>query len=229
MALATAEGLAVAPRGSGSRARSRRAAGARSISIARSVAADGHPGLCPRRHGGDGAGGRATLDVARRASSASTGRCWRWTPTAAPRARWAACSRRMPAGQRRFRYGTGRDLLLGARFVQADGTVTWGGSKVVKSVTGYDMPKLLDGLARHPRRHRRGDAQAPSRPARLRARGSSPLPRGMPRRAFVAAVLASSLEPDRLAWLNAAALGRVGSASAGGRGGGVGRRAWPRP
>ena len=49
------------------------------------------------------------------------------------------------SGQRRFRYGTGRDLLLGARFVQADGTVTWGGSRVVKSVTGYDVPKLLAG------------------------------------------------------------------------------------
>ena len=49
------------------------------------------------------------------------------------------------SGQRRFRYGTGRDLLLGARFVQADGTATWGGSKVVKSVTGYDVPKLLVG------------------------------------------------------------------------------------
>ncbi|HEY7253013.1 MAG TPA: FAD-binding oxidoreductase, partial [Methylomirabilota bacterium] len=40
------------------------------------------------------------------------------------------------SGPRRFRYGTGRDLLLGARFVQADGTITWGGAKVVKSVTG---------------------------------------------------------------------------------------------
>jgi FAD/FMN-containing dehydrogenases len=47
-----------------------------------------------------------------------------------------ACGRAAAA----FRYGTGRDLLLGARFVQADGTVTWGGSKVVKSVTGYDIP-----------------------------------------------------------------------------------------
>src|SRR6185295_11687839 len=36
-------------------------------------------------------------------------------------------------------------LLLGARFVQADGTLTWGGAKVVKSVTGYDVPKLLVG------------------------------------------------------------------------------------
>jgi glycolate oxidase FAD binding subunit len=29
--------------------------------------------------------------------------------------------------------------------VQADGVVTWGGAKVVKSVTGYDVPKLLVG------------------------------------------------------------------------------------
>ena len=49
------------------------------------------------------------------------------------------------SGPRRFRYGTGRDLLLGARFVQADGTVTWAGAKVVKSVTGYEIPKLLVG------------------------------------------------------------------------------------
>jgi glycolate oxidase FAD binding subunit len=36
-------------------------------------------------------------------------------------------------------------LLLGVRFVQADGVVTWGGSKVVKSVSGYDVPKLMVG------------------------------------------------------------------------------------
>src|SRR5262249_56653131 len=49
------------------------------------------------------------------------------------------------SGPLRFRFGTARDLLLGVRFVQADGTVTWGGSKVVKSVTGYDVPKLIVG------------------------------------------------------------------------------------
>src|SRR5262249_38119407 len=49
------------------------------------------------------------------------------------------------SGPLRFRYGTGRDLLLGVRFVQADGTITWGGARVVKSVTGYDVPKLLVG------------------------------------------------------------------------------------
>jgi glycolate oxidase FAD binding subunit len=49
------------------------------------------------------------------------------------------------SGPLRFRFGTMRDLLLGVRFVQADGVVTWGGAKVVKSVTGYDVPKLMVG------------------------------------------------------------------------------------
>jgi glycolate oxidase FAD binding subunit len=49
------------------------------------------------------------------------------------------------AGPLRTRYGAIRDLLLGVRFVQADGVLTWGGAKVVKSVTGYDVPKLLVG------------------------------------------------------------------------------------
>ena len=49
------------------------------------------------------------------------------------------------SGPLRLRYGTARDLLLGVRFVQADGTVTFGGARVVKSVTGYDIPKLLVG------------------------------------------------------------------------------------
>jgi glycolate oxidase FAD binding subunit len=111
-------------------------------------------------------------------------------------------------GPRRLRYGTGRDLLLGARFVQADGTVTWGGSKVVKSVTGYDVPKLLAGslgtlgviveatLRLHP--------VPPASGSWLFAFSSRE-----EAAAFVADVLASSLEPDRLAWLNAAALARL--------------------
>ena len=49
------------------------------------------------------------------------------------------------SGPLRARYGTMRDLLLSVRFVQADGVVTWGGSKVVKSVSGYDVPKLMVG------------------------------------------------------------------------------------
>lgn len=49
------------------------------------------------------------------------------------------------SGPLRARFGTLRDLLLGVRFVQADGVVTWGGARVVKSVTGYDVPKLMVG------------------------------------------------------------------------------------
>jgi glycolate oxidase FAD binding subunit len=48
-------------------------------------------------------------------------------------------------GPLRTKYRTIRDLLLGVRFVQADGVVTWGGARVVKSVTGYDVPKLMVG------------------------------------------------------------------------------------
>ena len=42
-------------------------------------------------------------------------------------------------GPLRQRYGGMRDLLLGVRFAQADGVLTWGGAKVVKSVSGYDV------------------------------------------------------------------------------------------
>jgi glycolate oxidase FAD binding subunit len=49
------------------------------------------------------------------------------------------------SGPRRIRYGTARDLLIGVRVAHADGTVTKGGAKVVKNVTGYDMNKLYIG------------------------------------------------------------------------------------
>jgi glycolate oxidase FAD binding subunit len=49
------------------------------------------------------------------------------------------------SGPRRIRYGTARDLLIGAKIVHADGTVTRSGAKVVKNVTGYDLNKLYVG------------------------------------------------------------------------------------
>ncbi len=49
------------------------------------------------------------------------------------------------AGPLRSRYGTMRDLLLGAQFVLADGTIARTGGKVVKNVAGYDLDKLLVG------------------------------------------------------------------------------------
>jgi glycolate oxidase FAD binding subunit len=113
------------------------------------------------------------------------------------------------SGPLRFRYGTGRDLLLGVRFAQADGTVTWGGAKVVKSVTGYDIPKLLAGslgtlgiIA---------EATLRLHPAPVET-GSWLFAFDSRERAgdFLAAILASTLEPDRMAWLNDGALRRLG-------------------
>jgi glycolate oxidase FAD binding subunit len=49
------------------------------------------------------------------------------------------------AGPYRARYGTMRDLLVGVTVVRADGTLVKGGGRVVKNVTGYDIPKLYVG------------------------------------------------------------------------------------
>ncbi|MCY3986878.1 MAG: FAD-binding oxidoreductase [Candidatus Dadabacteria bacterium] len=43
------------------------------------------------------------------------------------------------------RYGTCRELILGAKAVRADGEVINLGGKVVKNVAGYDIPKLMTG------------------------------------------------------------------------------------
>jgi glycolate oxidase FAD binding subunit len=48
-------------------------------------------------------------------------------------------------GPLRTRFGTARDLVLGARFVTGDGVVGHSGGKVVKNVAGYDVAKLLIG------------------------------------------------------------------------------------
>lgn len=49
------------------------------------------------------------------------------------------------SGRLRVRYGTVRDLLIGVRFVLADGTIGHAGGKVPKNVAGYDIGKLLTG------------------------------------------------------------------------------------
>ena len=116
------------------------------------------------------------------------------------------------SGPLRFRYGTGRDLTLGVRFVQADGSITWGGAKVVKSVTGYDVPKLMVGslgtlgviagatLRLHP--------LPPASGSWLFAWSSREAVES-----FLSAVIGSSLEPDRVTLLNgeaSRACGRTG-------------------
>lgn len=49
------------------------------------------------------------------------------------------------SGPIRLRYGTTRELLIGLKVVRADGAIFKGGSKVVKNVAGYDLPKLFVG------------------------------------------------------------------------------------
>jgi len=49
------------------------------------------------------------------------------------------------SGPRRLRYGTVRDLIIGIKVVLSDGTVAKAGGKVVKNVAGYDLSKLFTG------------------------------------------------------------------------------------
>jgi len=48
-------------------------------------------------------------------------------------------------GPRAHRYGSPRDLVLGVTVRLADGTVARAGGRVVKTVAGYDLPKLFTG------------------------------------------------------------------------------------
>jgi glycolate oxidase FAD binding subunit len=49
------------------------------------------------------------------------------------------------SGPRRVRFGSARDLLIGVTLVRADGVVAKAGGRVVKNVAGYDLGKLLIG------------------------------------------------------------------------------------
>jgi glycolate oxidase FAD binding subunit len=116
------------------------------------------------------------------------------------------------SGPLRARYGSARDLLLGVRFVQADGTITRGGSKVVKSVSGYDVPKLMIGalgtlgviveatLRLHP-----APEHARSWLASFRSLTAA--------QGALAAILDSTLQPARLEILSSGALAALGRAA----------------
>ena len=49
------------------------------------------------------------------------------------------------SGALRLRYGGLRDLVIGITLALADGTLAASGGKVVKNVAGYDLPKLATG------------------------------------------------------------------------------------
>ena len=50
-----------------------------------------------------------------------------------------------PDSLRRFAYGSVRDCLIGVKVVNAKAELITGGGKVVKNVSGYDLPKLYCG------------------------------------------------------------------------------------
>jgi glycolate dehydrogenase FAD-binding subunit len=49
------------------------------------------------------------------------------------------------SGPLRFAFGTARDLVIGTRVANPDGTLTRAGGRVVKNVAGYDLNKLYIG------------------------------------------------------------------------------------
>lgn len=49
------------------------------------------------------------------------------------------------SGWRRLRYGPTRDRMLEVTLVTGDGRVVTGGGRLVKNVTGYDLPRLATG------------------------------------------------------------------------------------
>jgi glycolate oxidase FAD binding subunit len=56
-----------------------------------------------------------------------------------------ACLAMNLSGPLRHRFGSPRDLVLGATLVLGDGTVANSGGRVVKNVAGYDLAKLMCG------------------------------------------------------------------------------------
>jgi len=66
-------------------------------------------------------------------------------PPAAPGATLGGLIATNASGPLRFAYGTARDLVIGTRVANPDGTVTHAGGRVVKNVAGYDLNKLYIG------------------------------------------------------------------------------------
>jgi len=142
LACASAEGAVVALRGAGSK--SNRPPAPRVIDVA--IDARAISGIV-RHEAADltvtvGAG---TTLVQLEAALARAGQFW---PCDAPFAQTATVGGTIAAnanGSLRMRYGALRDLVLGVRMLTPDGVSVHAGSRVVKSVAGYDIHKLLVG------------------------------------------------------------------------------------
>jgi glycolate oxidase FAD binding subunit len=68
-----------------------------------------------------------------------------WNPALPQQATLGGIVSSNRAGSWRYRFGTPRDRLLAARAVTPDGVAFKSGAKVVKSVAGYDIHRLLCG------------------------------------------------------------------------------------
>jgi len=76
---------------------------------------------------------------------AAEGQMLAFEPHGAPGATIAGTIAAAVAGSRRVTAGSARDHLLGFTAVSGRGEAFVGGAKVVKNVTGYDLPKLMAG------------------------------------------------------------------------------------
>lgn len=142
LACASAEGAVVALRGAGSK--SNRPPAPRSIDVV--IDAQSMSGIV--QHAAADltvtAGAGTTLH-ALESALASAGQYW---PCDAPFAQTATIGGTIAAnanGALRLRYGALRDLVLGVRMLTPDGVAVRAGSRVVKSVAGFDIHKLLVG------------------------------------------------------------------------------------
>ena len=93
------------------------------------------------------------------------------------------------SGPLRHRYGGIRDLIVGATFALADGTVAKSGGTVIKNVAGYDLAKLFCGsfgtlgligtvaLRLHPRPQSSATVRAESENGQMLQRGTLALSR----------------------------------------------------
>ena len=142
---ATRDGLALTIRGGGTK-RNWRAAPARCDAILSTAAlagiVDHQPGdmtLVVR-------GGTPLVD-AQAAVTGAAGHRQRLMlePVGGPAATLGGILSTRAAGPLRHRYGTPRDIVIGARYVTGDGLAAKTGGTVVKNVAGYDVAKLLIG------------------------------------------------------------------------------------
>ncbi|MGH9068275.1 MAG: FAD-binding oxidoreductase, partial [Acidimicrobiales bacterium] len=111
------------------------------------------------------------------------------------------------AGPRRHRYGTMRDLVIGATVVLTDGAVARSGGQVIKNVAGYDLAKLLCGsfgtlglvtevsVRLHPRPPASTTVVVPAAPG--------------PATALVVALAASPVVPSAVDWADGALWVRI--------------------